>query len=277
MVQKENADMKKYSRLLEIVRSMESVVIAYSGGVDSTFLVKAAHEALGANGKGDKLLAVTARSSTYPESEFNQAVEQVKEIGAPHRVIDSEELDIPGFADNPPDRCFHCKGELFGILDGIAKKEGYKFVCDGSNLDDTNDYRPGRDAAKKLGVRSPLIEAEMTKDDIRRHSKRLGLPTWDKPAAACLASRFPYGEKITADKLNRVEKAEEILKEAGFKQVRVRHHEGIARIELNKAQIGEFISHPAHDAIVKKIKELGFTYVTLDLEGYRTGSLNDLL
>ncbi len=266
---------KKFERLTEILKDAGSAVIAYSGGTDSSFLVKAAYDT--ASLSGEKVLAVTARSSTYPESEFKAAIEIVKTIGAEHRVINSEELDIPGFAENPVDRCFFCKGELFGILISIAKTEGYNVVYDGSNLDDEGDYRPGRKAAKELGVRSPLIEAGMTKDDVRSHAKRLRLSNWDKPAAACLASRFPYGMEITGEKLKQVETAEEILKGEGFLKVRVRHHGAMARIELDRLLIAKFISHPRQEEIVGRIKSLGFDYVTLDLEGYRRGSLNEVL
>ena len=263
---------EKYEKLRAIFAGMESAVIAYSGGVDSSFLVAAAWDAL--KNRGGRVLAVTARSSTYPESEFRQALDIVKQIGAPHRVIVSEELDIPGYADNPPDRCFFCKGELFGILSKMAKEEGYAFVCDGANMDDIGDYRPGRKAAAEQGVRSPLIEAGFTKEDIRHHAQRLGLPNWDKPAAACLASRFPYGVKITAEKLTRVERAEDILKKAGYRQLRVRDHDGIARIEIAKSELAAFMADPRYGEWAAAIKALGFTYVTLDLEGYRTGSLN---
>lgn len=263
---------EKYEKLRGIFAGMQSVVIAYSGGVDSSFLVAAAWDALKDN--GGRVLAVTARSSTYPESEFKQALDIIKQIGAPHRVIVSEELDIPGYADNPPDRCFFCKGELFGILSKLAKEEGYAFVCDGANMDDLGDYRPGRKAAAEQGVRSPLIEVGFTKEDIRHHAQRLGLPNWDKPAAACLASRFPYGVKITAEKLSRVEQAEDILKKAGYKQLRVRDHDGIARIEIAKSELAAFMGDPRYGEWAAAIKALGFTYVTLDLEGYRTGSLN---
>lgn len=263
---------EKYEQLRGIFTGMQSVVIAYSGGVDSSFLVAAAWDALKDNGA--RVLAVTARSSTYPESEFRQALDIIKQIGAPHRVIVSEELDIPGYADNPPDRCFFCKGELFGILSKLAKEEGYAFVCDGANMDDLGDYRPGRKAAAEQGVRSPLIEAGFTKEDIRHHAQRLGLPNWDKPAAACLASRFPYGVKITAEKLSRVEQAEDVLKKAGYRQLRVRDHDGIARIEIAKSELAAFMADSRYGEWAAAIKALGFTYVTLDLEGYRTGSLN---
>lgn len=263
---------EKYENLRAIFAGMESVVIAYSGGVDSSFLVAAAWDAL--KDRGGRVLAVTARSSTYPESEFQQAVDIIKQIGVPHRVIVSEELDIPGYADNPPDRCFFCKGELFGILSKVAKDEGYAFVCDGANMDDIGDYRPGRKAAAEQGVRSPLVEAGFAKEDIRHHAKRLGLPNWDKPASACLASRFPYGVKITAEKLSRVEQAEDVLKKAGYRQLRVRDHDGIARIEIAKSELAAFMGDPRYGDLAAAIKALGFTYVTLDLEGYRTGSLN---
>ncbi|MDH5543793.1 MAG: ATP-dependent sacrificial sulfur transferase LarE [Nitrospinota bacterium] len=267
--------MDKYEKLEEILDGIGDAVIAYSGGVDSTLLLKAAYDRSRENGA--KILAITARSSTYPESEFNAAIDIARTIGAPYRVIESGELQIEGFATNPPDRCFYCKGELFGILGKIAEEDGYSVVCDGSNADDNSDYRPGRKAATERGVRSPLMEAGMTKDDIRFHAKRLSLPNWDKPAAACLASRFPYGTSITDEKLKRIEKAEETLKREGFGQVRVRYHEGIARIEVSPVRITELASHPGLKDLVREIKSFGFDFVVLDLEGYRTGSFNELL
>ncbi|MFQ5431747.1 MAG: ATP-dependent sacrificial sulfur transferase LarE [Nitrospinota bacterium] len=271
--------MEKYERLTEILRGIGSMVVAYSGGVDSSLLVKAAHDVLsnGSNGGNGKLLAVTADSGSYPRSEFAEAVELIKQMGVPHRVVKSGEMDIPGYTENPPDRCFYCKGELFGILKSIADDGGYSTVCDGANLDDARDYRPGRRAAKELEVRSPLMEAGMTKEDVRLHAKRLGLPNWDKPAAACLASRFPYGSKITLEKLSIVEKAEEILKSAGFRQLRVRHLGDTARLELDPSDIVRFVKDTRLPEWTARIKALGFGYVVLDLQGYRQGSLNEKL
>ena len=276
----ENSDskaMEKYERLTEIVRDIGSMVVAYSGGVDSSLLVKAAHDTLSNGGNGGKLLAVTADSGSYPRSEFSEAVALIKRIGAKHRVVQSGEMEIAGYTDNPTDRCFYCKGELFGILKSIAGEGGFSTVCDGANIDDADDYRPGRRAAKELNVRSPLMEAGMTKEDVRHHAKRLGLPNWDKPAAACLASRFPYGSKITLEKLSVVEKAEGILKSAGFRQLRVRHHGDIARLELDPDDIVRFVKDSRQTKWIAQIKELGFTYVVLDLQGYRQGSLNEKL
>ena len=269
--------MEKYERLSEIVRDIGSMVVAYSGGVDSSLLVKAAHDAFSCGTGNGKLLAVTADSGSYPRSEFAEAVELIKRMGVPHRVVQSGEMDIPGYTENPPDRCFYCKGELFGILKSIADEGGYTAVCDGANLDDADDYRPGRRAAKELDVRSPLMEAGMTKEDVRLHAKRLGLPNWDKPAAACLASRFPYGSKITLEKLSVVERAEEILKSAGFRQLRVRHHGDTARLELDPSEIERFVGDSRRPEWTARIKALGFGYVVLDLQGYRQGSLNEKL
>lgn len=263
---------EKYENLKKYIKELGSAVIAFSGGVDSTFLAKVCKDVL-----NDSCLAVTATSSTYPEREFKEALELAKEIGIRHKIIKSEELEIEGFSKNPIDRCYYCKSELFSKLKKVADDEGIEYVLDGTNADDTGDFRPGRRAAKELGVKSPLLECGFTKDDIREMSKRLGLPTWNKPAYACLSSRFPYGQEITSEKLSMVEKSEEYLLNLGFVGFRVRHHGDIARIELNPDQINMMMDENIRKKVVSKLKEIGFKYVSLDLEGYRTGSMNEAI
>lgn len=256
----------KLNKLKDILSKMQSVVIAYSGGVDSTFLLRVAHDVL-----GDRVLAVVARSATYQKKEYEEAVKLAEGIGVELKVIDTEELDNPMFSNNPPERCYYCKEELFNKL----KKMGSKNVIYGATISDIGDFRPGSDAAKELGIRAPLQEAGLTKEEIRELSKRLGLPTWDKPAMACLASRFPYGERITEEQLNSVEKAEGYISSLGFKNVRVRVYNKLARVEVDREKIGDMFLNK--DKIVNRLKELGFNYVTLDLEGYRSGSMNEVL
>lgn len=263
---------EKLDKLKANIRKMGSLAVAFSGGVDSTFLIKVAYDVL-----GDKVIAVTARSSTYPEREFKEAVNYINELGAKHIVIISEELDIEGFAANPVDRCYHCKKELFTKILDVAQENNIEFVADGSNVDDLGDYRPGMIAVKELKVVSPLKEVGMTKEDIRILSKEMDLPTWDKPAFACLSSRFPYGQQITREKLDMVDKAEQFLMDLGFRQVRVRHHGDIARIEVNTNERKKFFSEELMDQVYKKFKEIGFNYTSLDLKGYRTGSMNETL
>ncbi|MDF2890717.1 MAG: hypothetical protein K0R80_1084 [Clostridia bacterium] len=259
--------LSKLESLKTIIKNTGGAVVAFSGGVDSTFLLKVAYDVL-----GDKVLAVTANSETYPKRELEEAKAFAESLGIRHIVIETLELEIAGFADNPPDRCFYCKHELFSKLTEIAKSNGIEYVFDGSNYDDRNDHRPGMRAAKELGVVSPLKQAEMTKDDIREVSKAFGLSTWNKPSFACLSSRFPYGTKITPEKLTVIGEAEDFIRDLGFKELRVRHHDNIARIEIGKADLGKIIAYS--DQIVEKVKSLGFLYVTLDLAGYKTGSMN---
>ncbi len=263
---------EKFNQLKENIKKRGSAAIAFSGGVDSTFLIKVAHDVL-----GDKMMAITATSSTYPERELKEAIQYAKEMGINHQIISSEELEIEGFASNPTNRCYYCKKELFSKIKEIAKKNNLASVFDGSNMDDEGDYRPGMQAARELEVISPLKEAKLTKDDIRILSKELGLITWNKPAFACLSSRFPYGNPITAPKLKMVEEAEQFLLDMGMRQVRVRHHDEIARIEVAPEERIQFFDIDVMNRIGEKFKKIGFTYVTLDILGYRTGSMNEVL
>jgi len=263
---------EKYQLLKDIIKKQESAAIAFSGGVDSTFLIRVAKEVL-----GDKLIAVTATSSTYPERELNEAIKYAEDIKVKHIIISSEELEIEGFAMNPKNRCYFCKKELYTKINNVALENGMNSVFDGSNIDDTGDYRPGMQAAKELDVVSPLIEAGLTKNDIRELSKELELPTWNKPSFACLSSRFPYGNKITLSKLTMVDKAEQILLDMGITQVRVRHHGEIARIEVEPSEREKFFDMEIMNRIGNELKKIGFTYVTLDMLGYRTGSMNETL
>jgi uncharacterized protein len=263
-------DLRRYEALLGSLRSMGSAVIAFSGGVDSAFLLHAAKEAL-----GDRVLAITATSPTYPGSEREEASRLALLWGVAHRLVESNELEIPGFSGNPPDRCYHCKKELFGILAGIAREEGYAAVCDGSNADDVHDFRPGRKAAKELAVRSPLLENGLRKPAIRRLSRHFGLPTADRGSFACLSSRFPYGTRIDEEALRRVEACEEVLRGFGFRQFRVRVHDAVARIEVGPDEIPRLFEPEITDAVHARFRENGFLYVSVDLKGYRTGSMNE--
>lgn len=259
----------KTDRLRAILADMDGCVIGFSGGVDSTLLFAVAAELL-----GERALAVTATSQTYPERELDEARELAGRIGGRHLVIVSEELDIPEFRDNPRNRCYYCKKELFGKLREIAGREGLGHVLDGTNCDDAGDHRPGRTAAAELGVRSPLEEAGFTKQDIRDLSLYMGLTTWDKPAFACLSSRFPYGTAITPARVGQVGRAEESLRGLGFRTLRVRYHGSVARIELGEEEFGR-AAGIHRDEVVRAVKAAGFTYVALDLQGYRTGAMNE--
>jgi len=260
----------KLEKLKNRIKSLESAVVAFSGGVDSSFLLKVAFDVLGNN-----VLGVTARSATFPEREYNEAVEFAGKYGIRHLSIVSEELDVEGFAQNPKNRCYLCKHELFSKINDIAKNENYKYVLEGSNRDDLSDFRPGLKAIEELLVVSPLREAGLTKDDIRLLYKEMGLSTWNKPSFACLSSRFPYGQTITREKLNMVDKAEQFLIDLGFGQVRVRHHGELARIELSPDEIEQIFQRNLANDIYTYFKNLGFTYTSLDLKGYRTGSMNE--
>ena len=262
----------KYDRLVEVLRELDSVVVAFSGGVDSTLLARAARDAL-----GERAVLVTADSETYPASELDEARRLGALLDMRHLVVRTEELQNPEYARNPVNRCFFCKEELFARLAPIAEREGCRALVYGANMDDLGDHRPGMQAARERGVRAPLIEAELWKEEIRTLSRELGLPTWDKPSFACLSSRFQYGDRITAEKLRQVDAAEAFVRSLGFRQFRVRHHDRLARIEVSHDEIARLWEDGRREAIVKHLRELGYVYVAVDLAGFQSGSANLLL
>ena len=264
---------EKYIALTSILKKMGSVAIGYSGGVDSTLLVKVAVDILGENA-----VAMIGRSETYPTREFEEAVRIAESVGARYVVVNTEETDILKFQENPVNRCYFCKTELFGKLDVIAEREGLHWIADGTITDDMRDFRPGMKAKSEKNVRSPLLEGGFSKADVRELSHHLGLPTWDKPAFACLSSRFPYGMGITKESLIKVDNAETFLRDEGFRFFRVRFHdEKTARIEVGPEEIARLVDNHLRERLVAHLKQLGFTYVTLDLQGYRAGSMNEAI
>lgn len=263
---------QKFAQLKNILQNMQHVIVAYSGGVDSAFLLKIAVDVLGDNAYG-----VLAVSPTYPSREYEKAKDLADQMGAKLRIINTQEIEDENFVNNPVNRCYFCKSELFNKITVIAKKENMKNMVDGSNFDDLGDHRPGKKALKELHVRSPLQEAGLTKDEIRELSKRFGLPTWDKEELACLSSRFPYGEKIDIEKLRMVDEAENFLRDLGFRNIRARHQGKTMKIEVAPDDIKRFFEDNIREKVLHALKNIGYTYVTVDLEGYRRGSLNEAI
>ncbi|HEV3484360.1 MAG TPA: ATP-dependent sacrificial sulfur transferase LarE [Vicinamibacterales bacterium] len=263
---------RKQQALYALLGDLPGVIVAYSGGVDSAYLAFAATQVL-----GDRALCITADSPSYPERHRSLALRLAREFSFLHEIIRTDEMSRPEYRANPANRCYYCKHELYTTLTGIARERGIATIVDGNNADDRGDYRPGRQAAREFGVRSPLDEAELTKDDIRELSRRAGLPTWDEPASACLSSRIPYFSEVTDEKLRMIERAETVLRDLGFRVCRVRHHDTMARIELAREEMPRALEADIAEAIDRELRAIGYTHVTLDLRGYRLGSLNEAL
>jgi pyridinium-3,5-biscarboxylic acid mononucleotide sulfurtransferase len=266
-----NLDAKE-ERLREIFRELDSVIVAYSGGVDSSYVAYVANAEL-----GPRAVCITGESASLPEYQRAEIESVVQKFGFQHEVIQTEELENPGYRANNPDRCFFCKDELYTKLESLARTRGIKNIVDGSTVDDIGDYRPGRRAASQHAVRSPLIEAGLTKSEVRELSRRATLPTWDKPASPCLSSRIAYGTTVTIERLGKVDRGEEILREYGFREFRVRHHDQLVRIEIAPAEMDRVLQRDLVAELARRFRELGFKYVTLDLEGFRSGSMNEVL
>jgi uncharacterized protein len=262
----------KEQQLREIFRTLGSVVVAYSGGVDSSYVAYVANAEL-----GPRAICITGQSASVPSYQQAEIERVVNDFGFTHEVIQTEELDNPSYQANNSDRCYFCKDELYGKLEAIAASRGLEAIVDGSTTDDINDFRPGRQAAKQHAVRSPLIEVGMSKSEVRALSRRVGLPTWDKPASPCLSSRIAYGTTVTIERLNKVDRGEEILREFGFREFRVRHHDTLVRLEISPAEMDRVLQKEIIEQLAARFRELGFKYVTLDLEGFRSGSMNEVL
>jgi uncharacterized protein len=262
----------KEKRLRQILSRMDSCLVAFSGGVDSAYLAVVATEEL-----GSRALAITAQSPSYPTYQKQIALDVVERFGIRHEFIRSNELDDPNYAGNPLNRCYFCKHELYTEMGALAGRRGFRFIVDGNNLDDTGDYRPGRAAGEELSVRSPLIEAELGKAEIRELSRLLGLPTWDQPASACLSSRIPYGSRVTKEKLTMIDRGEAVLRSLGFRQARVRHHGDVARVEIAREEMGRALTLDMFEQLSTELKAIGFRFVAIDVDGYRTGALNETI